>query len=101
VGITLGEANQIIWEHKLNALPIIDANRTCNISSSAKTMTAIAIIRWNFPEQTRKLLVGAGINTRDYKNAFPRLVEAGVDVLCIDSSDGYSEWQARHIAVDP
>jgi IMP dehydrogenase len=41
----------------------------------------------------KKLLVGAGINTRDYMERVPALVEAGVDVLCIDSSDGFSEWQ--------
>ncbi len=41
------------------------------------------------------MLVGAGINTRDYMERVPALVEAGVDVLCIDSSDGYSEWQCE------
>ena len=42
---------------------------------------------------TKELLVGAGINTRDFKERVPALIEAGADVLCIDSSDGYSEWQ--------
>jgi len=41
--------------------------------------------------------VGAGINTRDYAERVPALVEAGVDVLCIDSSEGFSEWQKRTI----
>ena len=40
-------------------------------------------------------MVGAGINTRDYAQRVPALVEAGADVLCIDSSEGFSEWQKR------
>ena len=42
--------------------------------------------------------IGAAINTHDYKDRIPPLVNAGVDVLCIDSSDGFSEWQADVIA---
>ena len=44
-----------------------------------------------------KLLVGAGVNSRDYKDRIPALVNAGVDVLCIDSSEGYSIWQKNTI----
>ncbi len=79
LGITLSEANQIIWEHKLNTLPIIDQDQHLQYLELSGA--------------DKKLLVGAGINTRDYKERVPALVEAGVDVLCIDSSDGYSEWQ--------
>jgi IMP dehydrogenase len=43
-------------------------------------------------------MVGAGINSRDYEERVPALVEAGADVLCIDSSEGYTEWQKRTIA---
>jgi len=43
--------------------------------------------------KAQKLRVGAAVNTRDFKERIPALVSAGVDVLCIDSSDGYSEWQ--------
>ena len=32
-------------------------------------------------------------NTRDYEERIPALVEAGADLLCIDSSEGFSEWQ--------
>ena len=41
----------------------------------------------------KRYIVGAGINTRDYEERIPALVEAGVDVICIDSSEGFSEWQ--------
>ena len=49
-------------------------------------------------DSQKRYLVGAGINTRDYAERVPALVEAGVDVLVIDSSEGYSEWQKRTIA---
>lgn len=92
-GITLSEANQILWKNKLNSLPIIDQNQHLVYFVFRKDYDS----RRNNPEElsdeTKKLLVGAGINTRDYKERVPALVEAGVDVLCIDSSDGYSEWQ--------
>ena len=44
-----------------------------------------------------KLLVGAGVNSRDYEERIPALVNAGADVLCIDSSEGYSIWQKKVI----
>lgn len=92
-GISLSEANQILWEHKLNSLPIIDQNQHLVYFVFRKDYDS----RRNNPEElsdkTKKLLVGAGINTRDFKERVPALIEAGADVLCIDSSDGYSEWQ--------
>ena len=95
VGITLGEANQIIWEHKLNSLPIIDANQNLQYFVFRKDYDSHRDNPLELSGTDKKLLVGAGINTRDYKRRVPALVEAGVDVLCIDSSDGYSEWQAE------
>lgn len=93
-GITLKEANNIIWENKLNTLPIIDEEQHL----------VYLVFRKDYDQHkenpielsnkvSKELLVGAGINTRDYAERVPALVEAGVDVLCIDSSDGYSEWQ--------
>ncbi|WP_418001850.1 IMP dehydrogenase [Mycobacterium sp. PDNC021] len=43
----------------------------------------------------KRLRVGAGVNTHDYRERIPALLDAGADALCLDSSDGYSEWQAR------
>ena len=92
-GITLSEANDIIWDHKLNQLPLIDDDG-CLVS---------LVFRKDYDEhkehplemldEHKSLLVGAGINTRDYADRVPALVNAGVDVLCIDSSDGFSRWQ--------
>ena len=99
LGITLSEANQLIWDHKLNALPIIDENQNLVYFVFRKDYESH---RENPNElldpQTKELLVGAGINSRDYKERVPALVEAGVDVVCIDSSDGFSEWQKETIS---
>lgn len=94
LGITLKEANNIIWDNKLNTLPIIDEEQNLVYLVFRKDYdnhkdNPIELSN----KQSKELLVGAGINTRDYKERVPALVEAGVDVLCIDSSDGYSEWQ--------
>ena len=99
LGITLSEANQLIWDHKLNALPIIDEDQNLVYFVFRKDYESH---RENPLElldpETKELLVGAGINSRDYKERVPALVEAGVDVVCLDSSDGFSEWQKESIA---
>ena len=94
LGISLKEANNIIWEHKLNTLPIIDENDNLVYLVFRKDYDAHRDNPIELSNKaTKELLVGAGINTRDYAERVPALVEAGEDVLCIDSSDGYSEWQ--------
>ena len=93
LGITLSEANQILWEHRLNSLPIIDKDQKLAYFVFRKDYDSHRNNPDELSDETKKLLVGAGINTRDYKERVPALVEAGVDTLCIDSSDGYSEWQ--------
>lgn len=98
LGITLSEANDIIWNHKLNTLPIIDEEQNLQYFVFRKDYDNHKDNPLELSNYTNKtLLVGAGINTRDYKERVPALVEAGVDVLCIDSSDGYSEWQSNTI----
>ena len=93
VGLTLSEANQIIWDHKLNTLPIIDKEQHLAYFVFRKDYDSHKENPNEVSSPDKKLLVGAGINTRDYMERVPALIEAGVDVLCINSSDGYSEWQ--------
>lgn len=93
LGITLSQANTIIWENKLNTLPIIDDAGNLQYFVFRKDYDSHHDNPNELSDADKKLLVGAGINTRDYMERVPALVEAGVDVLCIDSSDGFSEWQ--------
>lgn len=97
VGITLTEANDIIWEHKLNTLPIIGKDQKLKYFVFRKDYDDHKENPNELLDHNKKLLVGAGINTRDYLQRVPALVEAGADVLCIDSSDGFSEWQKETI----
>jgi IMP dehydrogenase len=92
-GISLTEANDIIWTHKLNCLPIIDENQNLKYLVFRKDYDSHIEYPNELSDENKKLIVGAGINTRDYKERVPKLVEAGVDVLCLDSSDGFSVWQ--------
>ena len=97
LGVTLSEANDIIWDHKLNQLPIIDKEGRLQYFVFRKDYESHKRNTNELLDAQKRLIVGAGINTRDYKERVPALVEAGVDVLCIDSSDGFSEWQKECI----
>ncbi len=97
-GTSLKEANNIIWDHKLNSLPIIDEKGHLVSFVFRKDYDQHKENPLEMLDSQKRYVVGAGINTRDYAERVPALVEAGVDVLCIDSSEGYSEWQSRTIA---
>jgi len=92
-GVTLKEANDIIWDHKLNSLPVIDENGNLDSFVFRKDYESKKNNVNELLDSSKRYVVGAGINTRDYAERVPALVEAGVDVLCIDSSEGFSEWQ--------
>ena len=94
---TLKEANDIIWEHKLNSLPLVDANQHLLYLVFRKDYDSRKENPLELLDENKSYIVGAGINTRDYAERVPALVEAGVDAVCIDSSEGFSEWQARTI----
>ena len=96
-GISLSEANNIIWDHKLNALPILDEKQRLVSFVFRKDYDSHKDNPLELLDQSKRYIVGAGINTRDYKERVPALVEAGADLLCIDSSEGYSEWQKMTI----
>ncbi|MBR4035213.1 MAG: IMP dehydrogenase, partial [Oscillospiraceae bacterium] len=92
-GTTLKEANDIIWEHKLNALPIVTEEGNMKYFVFRKDYEDHKENPNELLDGHKRYVVGAGINTRDYAERIPALIEAGADVLCIDSSEGFSEWQ--------
>ena len=95
---TLKAANDIIWENKLNSLPIVDKNDHLMYFVFRKDYASHKAHPQELLDSKKRYLVGAGINTRDYADRIPALLEAGADVLCIDSSEGYTCWQANTIA---
>ena len=94
-GVSLDEANDIIWSKKINQLPIVD-EKGCLVAfvfrkdAAAHTENPLELL-----DDKKRYIVGAGINTRDYMERVPKLLEAGADVLCLDSSEGFTEWQRR------
>ncbi|MEG0853909.1 MAG: IMP dehydrogenase [Angelakisella sp.] len=96
-GTTLKEANDIIWANKLNSLPIVDKDGRLVAFVFRKDYEQHKENPLELLDANKRYIVGAGINTRDYAERIPALIEAGADVLCIDSSEGFTEWQKRVI----
>ena len=96
-GVSLKEANDIIWEHKLNTLPVITKNGCMSSFVFRKDYDAHKDNPLELLDAHKRYVVGAGVNTRDYEQRIPALIEAGADILCIDSSEGFTEWQQRTI----
>ena len=97
-GITLSEANDIIWDKKINQLPIVSEDGRLVSFVFRKDYDAHKENPGEMLDSQKRFVVGAGINTRDYAERVPALIEAGADVLCIDSSEGFSEWQKLTLA---
>ena len=95
---TLKEANDIIWDHKINSLPIVDKAGNLMYFVFRKDYASHKDNPLELLDHEKRYLVGAGINTRDYETRVPALLAAGADVLCIDSSEGYTCWQQKTIA---
>jgi len=96
-GITLHDANDMIWDNKISCLPILDENDCLDSLVFRKDYESDKENPYSLLDENKRFVVGAGINTRDYEERIPALVNAGVDMLCIDSSDGYSVWQKNTI----
>ena len=94
-GTTLKVANDIIWDNKINQLPIIDKDGRLVGLAFRKDYEFHKANPYELLDSDKKLIVGAGINTRDYEERVPALIEAGADALCLDSSDGFSVWQQK------
>ena len=95
---SLHDCNDIIWDNKINSLPLVDAEGHLQYMVFRKDYDSHKENINELLDENKSYVVGAGINTRDYAERVPALVDAGVDVLCIDSSEGFSEWQSRTIA---
>ena len=95
---TLKVANDIIWDNKLNSLPIVDENDHLMYFVFRKDYSSHKAHPQELLDKEKRYLVGAGINSRDYAERIPALLAAGAAVVCIDSSEGYTCWQAKTIA---
>ena len=94
-GTTLKAANDIIWDNKLNSLPIVDKKGNLKYFVFRKDYSQHKENPHELLDKNKSYIVGAGINTLDYEKRVPALIKAGADVLCIDSSEGYTIWQKK------
>jgi IMP dehydrogenase len=92
-GISLHEANIMLHKGKKECLPILDQDGRLQYLVFKKDYVNHMNNPSELIDRQKRFVVGAGINTHDYTERVPALVEAGVDVLCLDASDGYSEYQ--------
>ncbi|MDR0491095.1 MAG: IMP dehydrogenase [Oscillospiraceae bacterium] len=97
-GTSLKEANDIIWDNRLNCLPVVDGQGRLMHMVFRKDYDSHKENRLELLDQDKKYVVGAGVNTRDYAERIPALIDAGADILCIDSSEGFSEWQKNTLS---
>ena len=95
--ISLKEANQLLHRHKKDCLPILDNRGHLNSLVFKKDYVDHRRHPLELLDETKRLCVGAAINTHDYKERVPAVIEAGADVLCFDSSDGFTEYQMEGI----
>ena len=79
VGITLEEANNLIWKNKINQLPIVDKNGNLQYLVFRKDYASHEEHPLELLDDKKRYIVGAGINTRDYMERVPALLEAGVE----------------------
>ncbi len=96
-GITLSDANDLLWENKLNCVPVVNKQGNLKHLVFRKDYDEHKENPLELLDNEKRLMVGAGINTRDYMERVPALIEAGADILCLDSSDGFSVWQKETI----
>ena len=94
-GISLSEANEIIWNKKVNQLPVIDKKGNLISLIFRKDYSTHESHPLELLDANHRYVVGAGINTRDYMERVPALLDAGADIFVLDSSEGYSYWQEK------
>jgi IMP dehydrogenase len=92
-GITLRKANELLHHHKKDCLPVLDEQGNLNSLVFKKDYVDHQRHPLELLDENKRLSVGAAINTHDYRQRVPALMEAGADVLCFDSSDGFTEFQ--------
>ncbi|CAG0910014.1 unnamed protein product, partial [Cyprideis torosa] len=90
-GTTLKEAQQILQKHKIEKLPVIDAD---NALVGLITYKDIMKVK-NFPDAAKdahgRLLVGAAVGvTSDTLERVSALVDVDVDVITVDTAHGHS-----------
>jgi len=91
LGTTLDEAERILGEHRIEKLPVVDKDGRLKGLITVKDIHK----RRQFPNASKdehgRLRAAAAIGATDYRDRARALIDAGVDVLVIDTAHGHSE----------
>ena len=91
-GITLEEAKEILRRHKIEKLPLVDKDFRLKGLITIKDIEKAEVYPNSARDEKGRLLVGAAIGaTADVLDRVSALVEAGVDVLNLDSAHGHTQ----------
>ncbi|WP_163582206.1 IMP dehydrogenase [Gracilibacillus saliphilus] len=92
VGTTLEEASKILQEHKIEKLPLVDNDNVLKGLITIKDIEKVIEFPHSAKDKQGRLLAGAAVGvTADSMTRIDKLVEAGVDVLVIDTAHGHSQ----------
>ena len=91
----LKEANALLIDGHQSVLPVVDGDGRLLHLVFRKDIHDHLDNPHQLVDEHKRLLSVAAVNTHDYRERAPLLQAAGVDVLAIDSSDGYSHYQAE------
>ena len=98
-GTTLAEANEVLRQSKKGKLPIVDDNgNIVSLLSRSDLMKNLHYPLASKLPDSKQLICAATIGTRDHdKDRLKQLVEAGLDIVIVDSSQGNSLYQIEMI----
>jgi len=93
-GISLGDANREMIKHGTDVMPILEKGNLRFVVFKKDVQQ-----HFSFPDsavdEEKRYMVGAAVSTQPGdKKRIDALIEAGVDIIFIDASDGYSQFQA-------
>ena len=91
----LKEANSILMDSHQPVLPIVDQANKLRYLVFRKDIRDHLNNPYEVVDQRKRLLAAAAVNTHDFAKRVPALVKADVDIIAIDSSDGYSIYHKK------
>ncbi|MGA9290258.1 MAG: IMP dehydrogenase [Anaerobacillus sp.] len=92
VGTTLKEAERVLQKHRIEKLPLVDDDGTLKGLITIKDIEKVIQFPQSAKDSRGRLLVGAAVgNTTDALKRVEKLVQAGVDVIVLDSAHGHTE----------